>query len=183
MPANLYLLETTMIQSGKLIGDIDIDCADREQILQKIEYVEAKKDNHTKHTTGIYVQDVEIDPETGFAADDFKSNPHTKIDLINLNLLQSFKTNNELTYYMNMEPDWSMLLNKDIVAQLPQINQQFVLVNETRPKSIDDLVNILNKIREHSEYKFKRSHATAYALNIIAMMNYYKNSSDVSIRN
>jgi hypothetical protein len=36
------------------------------------------------------------------------------------------------------------------------------------------LINVLHRIREHSQYKFKQSHATAYALNIVAILNYFE---------
>jgi len=67
-----------------------------------------------------------------------------------------------------------LLKIKEIVAALPQIHDHYDLVQEMNPRSVEDLVDVLNKIREHSAYRFKRSHAVAYSLNIVALLNYFE---------
>ena len=101
----------------------------------------------------------------------------TKIDFLNLSFLSRFKSNDEIVELMDMDTDWDMLLNPNVVRELPQIHDHYELVKQMQPKSVSDLVELLNKIREHSDYKFRRSHATAYSLNIIVMLNYFKKNN------
>jgi len=161
------------------IGDIDIDCKNRNDILQYINCVPAKKTDGTKHATGVYIQDIPIDPLTGLAEVFYDESEYTKIDFLNLSTLNYFSSNEEITELINREPNWNLLKIKEIVAKLPQIHDHFDLVQEINPRSVDDLMVILDKIREHSKYKFRRSHCTAYALNIIALLNYFEKINDV----
>lgn len=163
-----------MTTSTIKIGDIDIDCANRDHILTHINYIPAKKTDGSKHITGVYVQDIPFDPLTMLAEDDYENSKFTKIDFLNLSFLSHFKSNSEIEELMSIEPDWDMLMLEHIVKELPQIHDHYKLVFEMRPKSVEDLVAILNKIREHSVYKFKKSHGVAYALNIVVMLNYFR---------
>jgi hypothetical protein len=163
------------MNTNKIIcGDCDIDCSNRHEILSLIEHVPAKLANGKKHVTSVYVQDIEYDPVTGLASENFEESPYTKIDFLNLSFLSKFKSNKEINELMNLEPDWSMLMDKNIVKELPHIHEYYSLISKICPKSLNDLITILNKIREGSNYTFKKSHATAYALNIILMLNYFR---------
>ena len=155
-------------------GDIDLDLANRNHILSIIGHVPAKLANGKKHPTSVYPRDIEYDAVTGLASENFEVCPFTKIDFLNLSFLSKFKSNDEIQELMNLEPDWNMLSDKSIVNELPHIHEYYNLVVQVCPKSLNDLITILNKIRENSNYTFKKSHGTAYALNIVLMLNYFR---------
>jgi hypothetical protein len=162
------------VQNNIRIGDIDMDCKDRNDILQYIEFVPAKKTDGTKHATGVYVQDIELNPLTGLAIFDYDQSRYTKIDFLNLTTLSYFNSNAEISELISKEPNWDMLKVPEIVKKLPQVHDHYDLIQELNPRSVEDLINVLHKIREHSQYKFKQSHACAYALNIVAILNYFE---------
>jgi hypothetical protein len=161
------------------IGDIDLDCADRDQILALIDHIPASLTNGDKHKTGVYVQDIAQNPLTGYAAEDFEHAKYTKIDFLNLSTLKYFSSNEEIEELIAKEPNWDLLKIPEIVNGLPHIHSYFDLVQEINPRSVEDLMAVLDKIREHSDYKFKRSHNLAYCLNIIALMNYFEKTNTV----
>jgi len=163
-----------MIKTPITIGDIDLDLADRNSILRLISHIPAKLSSGDKHKTGVYVQDIAIDPLTGLAEVFYDESEFTKIDFLNLSTLNYFSSNEEIEELISKEPNWDLLKIKEIVAALPQIHDHYDLVQEMNPRSVEDLVDVLNKIREHSAYRFKRSHAVAYSLNIVALLNYFE---------
>lgn len=156
------------------IGDIDLDCRNRNDIIRFLEYVPAKKTDGTRHATGVYIQDIPVDALTGLAEVFYDESEFTKIDFLNLSTLTYFSSNEEIEELMSKEPNWDLLKIKEIVNILPQIHDHYELVQKMNPRSVEDLVDVLNKIREHSVYRFKRSHAVAYSLNIVALLNYFE---------
>src|SRR5882672_1349160 len=134
------------------IGDIDIDLSNRNDILQYIEYIPAKKSDGTKHATGVYIQDIPIDPLTGLAEVFYDESKYTKIDFLNLSTLNYFSSNEEISELISKEPNWDLLKIPEIVRGLPQVHEHFDLLQKMSPRSVNDLMGVLDKIREHSEY-------------------------------
>ena len=124
------------------IGDIDIDCKDRNHILRFLEYIPAKKTDRTKHATGVYVQDIPVDSLTGLAEVFYDESEFTKIDFLNLSTLSYFSSNEEIEELMAKEPNWDLLKIKEIVDILPQIHEHFDLVQMMNPRSVEDLMLI-----------------------------------------
>ena len=105
-----------MTHSKKItVGDIDIDCVNRDQILELIEYIPAKLTTREKHKTGVYIQGIEIDTSTGYADLDYEKSPYTKIDFLNLNTLNYFSSNKEIEELISKEPNWNLLKIREIV--------------------------------------------------------------------
>ena len=52
--------------------DVDIDLANRQDLLDKIQSVPARLENR-KHNTGVYTHRVPVDPLTGMCTYDYKS--------------------------------------------------------------------------------------------------------------
>jgi hypothetical protein len=179
-----------------IIGDVDIDVVDRNKVLSKLKHIPAtrfEKENKLKHNTGIYVQDVPVDYETGNASFDHKTNEQaTKIDIINFSPLEKFVSNDQLTKLINIEPDWSLLKNKEFVESTTHIHKWYNLLRSKNVNSIEKLAMFLGIIRPGKEnirnkswdtiekeiwvnhgdgYFFKKSHAYGYALTIVALMN------------
>jgi DNA polymerase III alpha subunit len=127
-----------------------------------------------------------------------------KIDLLNVNLYEGIKSEQELVELMLTEPDWDMLKDKGVVDQLFHINGHFDIVSKLEPKTIEQLAAVLAIIRPakrglmykdwqeilrdvwikpaDNSYYFKKSHAVAYAQAIVVQMNLVARSKqDVSL--
>ena len=74
-------------------ADVDIDFADREQILDLIKHIPARQQGR-KHNSGVYVTDIPIDPINGCATLDYKEaeeREYFKIDFLNVNVYTHIK--------------------------------------------------------------------------------------------
>lgn len=195
-------------KSMKFTSDVDIDFADRTEILSKIQYVPASiiKDNTiTKHNTGVYVTQIPVDPFTGQASLDYKTaelRGYIKLDFLNVNLYKNVKNETHLLELMNTEPPWSKLYDKSFCEQLIhignhydslirmpepiiEINQLAMFLAIIRPAKRHLLGNswseVANTIWDKSDdggYSFKRSHAIAYAHLVVVNMNLLNYSSN-----
>lgn len=178
------------------IGDIDIDVEDRDKVLKELPHIPAfRKDVNEKHFTGVYVQDIEVNPETGYATIDFKEEPDNivKLDFINFNAIKKFISNRQIETLTNISPDWSKLQNAEYIGTLPHVHKWADFLIKRKVDSVDKLAMFLALIRPgkdhlknkpwpevekdiwtetNSKYFFKKSHAYSYALTIVAIMNY-----------
>jgi DNA polymerase III alpha subunit len=183
----------------KSFGDIDIDVANRELLLELLDYTNAsiiKENTIDKHNTGIYVQDVPVDPITGLCSINYEQAEelgYIKLDVLNMNSYQDVKDEEHLKSLLAREPMWDLLEHEEIVEQLPHIHGHFNIVNKMKPKSVEQLAMVLAIIRpgkrkllgkswaevakdvwvKHptDKYSFKKSHATSYALLIVTQLN------------
>ena len=179
--------------------DIDIDFFDRDQILNLIKYRTAsrlEKGELKKHNTGIYVQDIPLDPRTGIASIDHEQaeqRGYFKIDFLNVNIYKGVKNEEHLTELLNREPLWDLLEQDDFVNLLFHVKGHGSILRSMKPKTIAQLAAVLALIRpakryligkdwttvmnevwikpSNEEYYFKQSHATAYAAAIVVQMN------------
>lgn len=182
----------------KVNTDIDIDLADRSEILKKIDCIPAsivKGNEIRKHNTGVYFQDMPINPFTGSSMYDHKEAEdlgYFKVDLLNNSVYTGIKNEEELNE-LTKEPNWDLLERKDIVEQLPHIHDYFNIINAMKPKSIEQLAMVIALIRpskyyllghdwnkieneiwqppSNNEYYFKKSHALAYSVMIVVALN------------
>jgi hypothetical protein len=181
-----------------LIGDVDIDVSNRDIIIEELDHITVAMKTHDgfkKHNTGIYVQDVPFDPHTGLALFDHKDKNYkdiSKIDILNFNVLKNFISSDQLATLINMEPDWTLLNDRDFVERTTHIHKWFELIQKKKIDSVDKLAMFLGIIRPGKEslrykpwneieesvwqyadsgYVFKKSHAYGYALTIVALMN------------
>lgn len=156
-----------------------------------------------KHPCGHYFQDVPIDPVTHLSAIPFKEAEEAgyfKIDMLHLGLLDTIKSKSELRLLMSKEPDWSLLKDEEVVEKLFHLSKHYQLVNRVKPKTVQELADCMALIRpgrkhlvdmyvddkEHvreymlyirtddDEYTFKRSHAIAYAFNVVLQLHLIK---------
>ena len=182
----------------KFKSDIDIDFADREQILKLLQHVPAcliRDNKNTQHNTGIYFTNIPKDPLTGLASIDYHSaedRGYIKLDFLNVNLYSRVRNENHLNVLMNQEPDWAKLYDRDFCEKLIHINNHYdTLVKMPEPvTSIPRMAMFLSIIRPakrhligqkwsevaktvwqkptDDSYYFKKSHAIAYA-NLVAV--------------
>ena len=133
--------------------DIDIDFANRDDILNIIKHIPASiLDNglYKKHNTGVYCHSIPHNPLTGLASIDYKSadkRGYFKIDFLNVSAYQGIKNEEHLMHLLNTEPLWDLLVEKDVCDQLFHINGYHSLLAELKPTSVVELAMVLAMIR------------------------------------
>jgi DNA polymerase III alpha subunit len=133
--------------------DIDIDFADRKQILEIIKHIPASIESNgifKKHNTGVYCHSIPYNPLTNTASIEYKAaeeRGYFKIDFLNVSAYQGVKNEEHLVHLLNTEPLWELLEEKDVCNQLFHVNGYHNLLSELKPKSILDLAKVLAMIR------------------------------------
>lgn len=179
--------------------DVDIDCANRTDILSVIEHVPASVLNngkYTKHNTGVYMQNIPIVPLDGYSAVEHKQAEKDgwfKVDFLNNNIYKGVRNEDHLNTLLEREPVWDLLQHEELVSQLYHINKYTELLKEYKPSSVEQLAMILAIIRPgkrhlvgkswedisltvwepptDSTYYFKKAHAIAFAVAIVVQLN------------
>jgi hypothetical protein len=183
----------------KIDFDVDIDMANRDELLKLLKYTSAsivKDGEFTKHNTGVYLQNIPFDPLKQISDIDHKQAEEEgwfKLDVLNNSVYTNIKDETHLNKLLKQEPMWELLQHKDIVEQLFHINNHYDIVSQYTPTSVSQLAMILAMIRpgkrylvgkdwqeieadvwtrpEDGTYFFKKSHAFAYALTIVVQLN------------
>lgn len=180
------------------IFDVDIDVSPK---TDKDKYgTRAMVYNHenvSAHPSGYYLEEVPLDPITGLCAFDSSYGDEVgfqKVDLLSNSSYDMFDSKEEVLGYAEIEPDWDLLLEDDVVESLPHLSKQIDLLTRLQPKSIDDLADVLALIRpgkihlvdsyvknkervrkklykRSNDHYFKKSHAYSYAMMIICVLN------------
>lgn len=149
------------------------------------------------HVVGFHFQNIPVDPISGVSAIPHKQaeeNGFLKIDFLHLSLLDNIKSTEQLDELVNKEPDWDLLLDASKVQHLFHIKKHYDIIKKIQPRSLEDLADILalirpNKISLLADYMkdkaktrvmlyekveasdLRKSHALAYALNIVVQLN------------
>jgi hypothetical protein len=181
-------------------ADIDIDLADRNQLLQLIDAVPARQQHQgqvRRHNSGVYVTDIPTDPVNDCAAIDYETAEtlgYFKIDLLNMSVYQLVRSPEHYESVLNQEPDWPRLwTNTEWAKQLVHIGNYTELLNVMKPDSIPRMAAFISIIRPgkaHLQNKpwpevfasvwdgdnskgfvFKKSHAISYAMLVKLHMN------------
>ena len=176
--------------------DIDIDLADRTKILDIIKNIPATLEDGRKHNTGVYCQEIPVNPITGQSCIDYNTaeqRGYFKIDFLNVGIYQDIKDENHLNRLLETEPLWQLLQHEEFVNQLFHLNGHGDVLKKTCPTSVEQLGAVLAMIRpakryligkdwttimnevwtkpESGEYYFKKAHAISYAMAVIVHMN------------
>ena len=176
--------------------DIDIDFADRNQILNIIKHIPATLEDGRKHNTGVYAHEIPVNPFTGSASITYKEaeeRGYFKIDFLNVGIYKDIRSEKHLNELLNKEPLWELLEQDDFVNLLFHVNGHGSILREMKPKTIAQLAAVLAMIRPGKryligkdwttvmnevwikpagdEYYFKKSHAHAYAAAVVVQMN------------
>ena len=176
--------------------DIDIDFADRDVILEKLNHRVAKLDTGKKHNTGVYFTEIPHNPVDNLATIDYdeaEERKYFKIDFLNVFIYKQVKDEQHLIKLMTKEPLWDLLTEAEFSNQLFHVGEHNALLQKLSPKSIEQLAATLAIIRpakRHLEnetwdnimkqvwtkpkdgsYFFKKAHAVAYAHAIVVHMN------------
>lgn len=182
-------------------SDIDIDFADRSQVLALIKHIDASiidKGKSVAHNTGIYVTDIPVDPFTKRSGIDYKDaeqRGYIKLDFLNVGLYTQVKNEKHLCELISREPSWDKLYDPMFLRQLIHIGNHYdtLIKMPEAVNSIPRLAMFLAIIRpakrhlvglpwtEVSEtiwtkptdgsYYFKKSHSVGYSHLVVMNMN------------
>ena len=178
--------------------DIDIDLADRDQLLKLIAHTPARLESQGKrHATGIYVTEIPRDALNGCAAIDYQQaeqRGYFKIDLLNQSVYQLVRDETHLEAMMSKNPPWDRLWQEpQWCSKLVHIGNYHDLLDTMRPDSIQRMAAFISVIRpgkahlrgcpwpevfasvwdgdDSRGFVFKKAHAISYAHLVVLHMN------------
>ena len=181
-------------------ADIDIDLADREQLLKLIQATPARQLHQgqvRRHNSGVYVTDIPWDPVNACAAIDYEQAEqlgYFKIDLLNMSVYQLIKNPAHYDQMLSQEPPWTRLWTDPAWAgQLVHVGNYTELLKSMRPDSIPRMAAFISIIRpgkahlqnrpwsevfesvwngdSSQGFVFKHAHAIGYAALVALHMN------------
>ena len=181
-------------------ADIDIDLANRDQLLSLIQATPARQVTQgqvRKHNSGVYVTDIPRDPVNLCAAIDYETAEqlgYFKIDLLNMSVYQLVKSSEHYEEMLAKEPDWTRLwTDPEWATQLVHVGNYTELLKTMRPDSIPRMAAFISIIRpgkahlqnqpwetvfasvwdgdDSRGFVFKQSHAIGYATLVALHMN------------
>ena len=181
-------------------ADIDIDLADREQILNLISAIPARQHQQgqvRKHNSGVYITDIPYDPVNQCAAIDYEEaeeRGYFKIDLLNMSVYQLIKSPEHYKEMLAKEPPWERLwTDPEWAKQLVHIGNYTDLLSKMKPDSIPRLAAFIAIIRpgkahlqnqpwaevfktvwngdDSKGFVFKKSHSISYSALVALHMN------------
>ena len=181
-------------------ADIDLDLADREQVLKLIRATPARQLHQgqvRRHNSGVYVTDIPYDPVNQCAAIDYEAaeqRGYFKIDLLNMSVYQLIKSPEHYKEMLTITPPWERLwTDSDWTKQLAHIGNYTDLLRSMQPDSIPRMAAFISIIRpgkahlqncpweevfksvwngdDSRGFVFRHSHAISYAALVSLHMN------------
>lgn len=188
-------------------ADIDIDLADRTQLLRLISHVPARQitDGQVRrHNSGVYVTDIPYDAVNNCAAIDYEtaeSRGYFKIDLLNMSVYQLVQSPEHYQAMLDQEPDWQRLWQDPSWSHgLVHVGNYTDLLSRMRPDSVVRMAAFISLIRpgkahlqdrpwsevfesvwdgdDSRGYTFKKAHAIGYSMLVALHMNLLADVSD-----
>jgi hypothetical protein len=174
-------------------ADIDIDFADRSQILKLIQHTPAMQINDgkpRKHNSGVYVTDIPKDTINNCSSIEYnqaEERGYFKIDFLNVGVYNLIPDLETYERFLNTDTKWDLLLTREFCQQIVHIGNHYdTLIKMPEPvDSIPRMAMFLALIRPakrhligkswqeisreiwtapiDDSYFFKKSHAVAYA--------------------
>lgn len=181
-------------------ADIDIDFADRQQILSIIKHTAAMQHHDGKvrrHNSGVYVTDIPRDSINDCAAIDYQTaeqRGYFKLDFLNMSVYQLVRDPEHYKSVLAADVNWARLWTDPIwAAQLVHVGNYADLLQTMKPDSIPKMAAFISIIRpgkahlqnrswaevfaavwdgdESRGYTFKKSHSLGYAQLVALHMN------------
>jgi len=179
-----------------MAADVDIDFANRADLLKLIKHIPAKQAKKDQaHNTGVHIQPIPIDPVLGTATITFKQaddRNYFKLDLLNVSVYNSIRDQEHYDLLLAKDPPWHRLREQSFTMQLVHIGNYYSDIANKLPASIPQMALFLAAMRPSKkhlfylswkemnetmwdkvpgEYVFKRPHAIAYAQLVALHMN------------
>ena len=175
--------------------DIDIDFANRNDVLEKIQHRVARMNSEKKHNSGVYVTECPHNPVDNISTLDYKiaeERGYFKLDFLNVSIYKDVKDEAHLQELMERKPIWQLLEHKDFVDKVFHLSGHDSLLKQLKPSSVEQLAATLAIIRPakrhlakeswkkilkevwtkpNEGYYFKKAHAFAYAISVVVHMN------------
>lgn len=187
-------------------ADIDIDLADREQLLKLVQATPARQLTQgqvRRHNSGVYVTDIPYDPINECAAIDYETAEqlgYFKIDLLNMSVYQLIKSPEHYEEMLVQEPPWNRLwTDSEWARQLVHVGNYADLLAAMKPDTIPRMAAFISIIRpgkahlqnrpwaevfesvwdgdDSKGFVFKHAHAIGYAALVALHMNLLNQSS------
>lgn len=181
-------------------ADIDLDFADREDVLKLIQHISARQTvdgKVRKHNSGVYVTDIPWDPVNECAAIDYKDaedRGYFKIDFLNMHVYKLVQSPEHYEQMLAATPPWQRLWqDPDWASQLVHVGNYTTLLKEMKPDTIPRMAAFISIIRpgkahlhhkpwadvfasvwdgdDSKGYTFKKAHAISYAALVALHMN------------
>ena len=174
-----------------MTADVDIDFANRSQILEIINYVPARQENSgevRKHNSGVFVTDIPTDPINNCSSIDYReaeNRGYFKIDFLNQSVYELIRDQNHYDCLLAQETNWERLLDIAFCERVVHIGNYVDLVADMRPDSIERMAAFIAIIRpgkahlqgqpwssvfasvwdgdDSRGFVFKKSHSISYA--------------------
>ena len=188
-------------------ADIDIDLADRDQLLKLIHATSARQQHQgqvRKHNSGVYVTDIPYDPVNSCAAIDYEQAEqlgYFKIDLLNMSVYNLITNSEHYQEMLAKEPQWDQLwTDADWSSQLVHVGNYTELLKAMKPDSIPRMAAFISIIRpgkahlqnrpwadvfesvwdgdDSRGFVFKHAHAIGYAALVALHMNLLNSSNE-----
>lgn len=188
-------------------ADIDLDLADRDQLLQLIRATPARQLHQgqvRRHNSGVYVTDIPYDPVNQCASIDYEQAEelgYFKIDLLNMSVYQLVKSSEHYKQMLDQEPNWSRLwTDPEWAKKLVHVGNYTDLLATMKPDSIPRMAAFISIIRpgkahlqnkpwkevfesvwdgdDSKGFVFKHAHAIGYAALVALHMNLLNQSSE-----
>ena len=181
-------------------ADIDLDFADREQVLKLIQHTPARQtvDGRVRrHNSGVYVTDIPWDPIHECASIDYQTaeeRGYFKIDFLNMHVYKLVQSPEHYQQMIDATPPWQRLWqDPEWAKELVHIGNYTDLLAAMKPDSIPRMAAFISIIRpgkahlqnkdwatvfasvwdgdDSKGYTFKKSHAVSYAALVALHMN------------
>jgi hypothetical protein len=181
-------------------ADIDIDLADRDQLLKLIDVTAARmhyQDQVRKHASGVYPTDIPYDPINECSSIHFQAaeqKGYFKIDLLNMSVYQLIKSPEHYEEMLRQEPPWERLwTDNEFACKIVHVGGSIHLLKSMKPDSIPRMAAFIAIIRpgkahlqnrpwtevfesvwdgdDSKGFVFKHSHSIGYAALVALHMN------------
>jgi len=178
-------------------ADIDIDFANRDNVLKLIQHTPARQSNGRKHNSGIYVTNIPSDPFNGCAALDYETaeqRGYFKLDFLNMSVYGLVRDPAHYQQMLDQTPPWERLwTDREWASQLAHIGNYTDLLKAMRPDSIPRMAAFISIIRPgkaHLQtrpwdevfasvwdgdgsrgFTFKKAHSISYSVLVALHMN------------
>jgi hypothetical protein len=178
-------------------ADIDIDFANRDNVLKLIQHTPARQSNGRKHNSGVYVTNIPRDPFNNCAALDYETaeqRGYFKLDFLNMSVYGLVQDPAHYEQMLDQTPPWERLwTDREWAQQLVHVGNYTDLLKVMQPDSIPRMAAFISIIRpgkahlqtrpwpevfasvwdgdESHGYTFKKAHSLSYAVLVTLHMN------------